>query len=379
MYQYQKTHRFFAQVADDIKALAEAEIQALGAADTAQVYRGIHFAADPKTLYAVNFHSRLINRVLAPLVTFDCHSDRYLHKTAAAIRWEDFLAPSGTFAVFAAVSNSAIRHSKFAALRVKDAVADYFSGRIGKRPSVDTKHPDIWINLYINANRATISVDTSGGSLHRRGYRRASVPAPMVETLAAAIVQHTEWDGRVPLYDPFCGSGTLLCEAYMFARRMPAAILRRTFGFERFPDFDPSLWKRVREEGIRRMTSVPAGLIAGSDVSSEAVAAARTNCAAIDTGNAVALRITDVFDMADIRGKLIVCNPPYGVRLRSDTDLSGFYKRFGDFLKQRCTGSTAYIYFGDRTYIKRLGLKPAWKKALSTGGLDGRLVKYDLY
>jgi putative N6-adenine-specific DNA methylase len=379
MYQYQKTHRYFAQVADDITDLAETELRSLGATETMKGYRGIHFSADRKSFYGVNLHSRLVSRVLAPLITFSCHSDRYLYKRAAEIEWSDFLGPTRTFAVFAAVSNSAIKHSRFAALRLKDAVADYFSSRSGKRPSVNTRDPDLWVNLYINGNRASISVDASGGSLHRRGYRRASVRAPMIETLAAAIVQHTGWDGRTPLYDPFCGSGTILCEAAMLARRMPAAVLRSRFGFEQFPDFEPSVWGQVRDEGMRRMRRLPPDLIAGSDVSAEAVAAAGTNLAALDAKHAVALKVSDVFDLDGIRDHLIVCNPPYGVRLHSGTDLSGFYRRIGDFLKQRCTGSTAYIYFGDRAYIKKLGLKPSWKKPLSAGGLDGRLVKYELY
>jgi putative N6-adenine-specific DNA methylase len=200
----------------------------------------------------------------------------------------------------------------------------------------------------------------------------------MIETLAAAIVQHTGWDGRVPLYDPFCGSGTLLCEASMLARRMPAAALRTRFGFEQFPDFEPSVWGQVRKEAMGRMRRLPPDLIAGSDMSDEAIAAASANLAALDAA-AVALKVSDIFDLDGIQDHLIVCNPPYGVRLHSGADLSGFYRRFGDFLKQRCTGSTAYVYFGDRGYIKKLGLKPSWKKPLSAGGLDGRLVKYNLY
>src|SRR4030042_4416938 len=168
MFEYQKTGHYFAQVSDDIKDIAEEELLSLGAKETRPAYRVISFTADRETLYAVNFHSRLINRVLAPLVSFNCHSDKYLYNRALQIRWDSFLDPSMTFAVFASVSNSSISHSRFAALRLKDAIVDYFQKDVERRPSIDTKDPDVWFNLYINNDKAVISLDTSGGSLHRQ-------------------------------------------------------------------------------------------------------------------------------------------------------------------------------------------------------------------
>lgn len=379
LYNYQKTKRYFAQVADDIKEIAEEELLSLGAANTELCFRGIHFSANPDALYRLNFHSSLINRVLAPLISFTCHSDRYLYKRANELRWEDFLDPSRTFAVFAAVSHSSIRHSKFASLRLKDAIVDYFRDSTGERPSIDTIDPDVWINLHIENNEATISLDTSGGSLHRRGYRRKSIRAPMIETLAAAIIKHSEWDGSQPLYDPFCGSGTLLCEGYLRASGTPPAVLRGKFGFERLPDFDPSLWKKIKKEGMEGIKPISKGLIAGSDISPESVEASVLNCSSIDNHNVIDVEVRDVFDIDNLREKTIICNPPYGIRMGRNEDLSGFYKKVGDFLKQCCPGSTAYIYFGNRKYIKSLGLKPSWKKLLYNGGLDGRLAKYELY
>jgi len=379
MYLYQETHRYFAQVADDIKDVAEKELRALGAQETSPAYRGVYFNASPKVLYTINFHARLINRVLAPLTWFDCHSDRYLYKKSSEIPWEDFLDPSQTFAVFATVANSAIRHSKFAALRLKDAIVDYFRSGTGVRPSIDTRNPDVWINLRIYNNEATVSLDTSGGSLHRRGYRKQTIQAPMVETLAAAIIQYSEWDGRVPLYDPLCGSGTLLCEAYLHASHTPAALLREKFGFERLPDFDASLWKQVRREGREKIRAPSPGLISGSDIDGAAIQATTQNCAVLDAGNSISIQKRDAFQIEKIEGAVIVCNPPYGIRMGQKTDLGDFYKRLGDFLKQRCQGSTAFIYCGERQYIKNVGLKPTWKKPLVNGGLDGRLAKYELY
>jgi putative N6-adenine-specific DNA methylase len=379
MFDYQKTGRYFAQVSDDIKDIAEEELISLGAQETRLSYRGISFTANHESLYAINFQSRLINRVLAPLASFNCHSDRYLYNRALQIRWGSFLDPSRTFAVFASVSNSSISHSKYAALRLKDAIVDYFQKEVGRRPSIDAKDPDVWFNLYINNDKAVISLDTSGGSLHRRGYRGRNVVAPMIETLAAAIIQHSGWDGRVPLYDPFCGSGTLLCEAYMRLSNTPAGILKPRFGFERMPDFDNLLWHKIKRGGMKRIKSVSRGMIQGSDISSEAVKASIHNCSLIGAEKVIRIEKKDVFDIDKIHNKVIVCNPPYGIRMAKGEELSAFYKRYGDFLKKRCVSSSAYIYFGDRKYIKEVGLRPSWKRSLSNGGLDGRLVKFELY
>jgi putative N6-adenine-specific DNA methylase len=378
-YTYQKTKRYFAQVANDIKDLAEAELRTLGGTDVAGAYRGIYFNAEPQVLYRVNYQSRLISRVLAPLRSFHCPSDQVLYQQASKIHWEDFLDASLTFAVFATVSQSTITHSQFAALRLKDAVVDFFRDRTGDRPSIDTRNPDVWLNLHIEKDQATISLDTSGGSLHRRGYRRETVAAPMIETLAAAIITLLEWDGQQPLVDPFCGSGTLLCEAYMAASHTPAGVLRKYFGFQNLPDYKASLWQQVKREGLNQRVLTPPGLIAGSDVAKEAVRAATANAAAITRNHHIRIERKDAFKIPEIADSIIVCNPPYGIRIAQDEDLSAFYKQLGDFLKQRCRRSTAFIYFGERAYIKRLGLKPSWKKPLATGGLDGRLVKYELY
>ena len=379
MYVYQKSNRYFVQTADDIKDIAEDELSSLGASEIKQAFRGLYMTAAPEVMYAINFRARLINRVLAPLISFTCHTDRILYNRAVKIEWADFLNCAQTFAVFATVSHSAIKHSKFASLRLKDAIVDYFKNKRGNRPSVDTRNPDVFFNLHIENNRATISVDTSGGSLHRRGYRKSKVDAPMIETLAAAVIRLSEWTGEGPLYDPFCGSGTLLCEAYLAASDTPAAILRNKFGFEYLPDFKPEIWKSIREKARLNIKTIPGGLIMGSDISREAVNVAIRNCSFIDKNRVIDVKKKDIFEIDRIENATIICNPPYGIRLGIEKDLSAFYKQFGDFLKKRCQGSNAFIYFGEREHIKHIGLRPSWKKQLSNGGLDGRLVKYSLY
>ena len=379
MYEYQQSERYFAQLADDIKDIAEEELLELGAVETSNSFRGIYFNADLESLYRINLNSRLINRVLAPLKTFSCHSDNYLYQVAQQIHWEDFLNPDQTFAVFANVSQSNINHSKFAALRLKDAIVDYFRDRGGIRPSIDTRNPDLWLNVHIDKNVAIISVDTSGGSLHRRGYRLDSTIAPMNETLAASIIRYSEWDGKTPLYDPLCGSGTFLCEAYLAATKTPSAKLRSKFGFERLPDFDIYLWAKVKKESNAKLIAISDNLIQGSDIDLKVVEAAKKNCAVIDPDEQIKIVKKDIFEIEKLENTTIVCNPPYGIRMQNKKDLDVFFKDIGDFLKQRCTNSTAFIYFGDRKYIKQIGLRSSKKWILSSGGLDGRLVKYEMY
>jgi putative N6-adenine-specific DNA methylase len=379
VYQYQNDRRYFAQVADSLKEAGAKELADLGADDVRPEYRGIQFRADRATLYRINYQTRLLSRCLAPLISFACPDADVLYQRARQVAWEDFFKRGNTFAVSANVSDSGISHSKFAALRLKDAVADYFNETTGRRPDVSVRNPDILLNLHIRKNRAVISLDTSGGALHRRGYRKEAVTAPMQETAAAAIIRLSRWDGSVPLYDPFCGSGTLLCEALMAYCRIPAGIFRNRFGFESLPDFDRAVWQQVKKEADRLIRELPEGLIAGSDISGEAVGAARTNLIGLHDGKKVSVKRTDFKELPAIERRVIVANPPYGIRMGGDEDLESFYKALGDFLKQKCTGSTAYIYFGERRYIKNIGLKASWKKPITAGGLDGRLVKYELY
>jgi len=230
-YQYQKDCRYFAQVADGLKKAGAEELSEIGAKDVSPEFSGIHFRADKSTLYRINYLSRFISRCLAPLKSFACSDTDTLYQKAKQIGWEDFFTEGRTFAVSGNVSNSAITHSKYAALRLKDAVADYFKEKTGLRPDVSVRDPDILLNLYIRNDKAVISLDTSGGALHRRGYREETVTAPMQETVAAAIIRYSEWDGSVTLYDPLCGSGTLLCEALMQYSNIPSGIFRNRFGF----------------------------------------------------------------------------------------------------------------------------------------------------
>ena len=377
--EYQKHSNYFAQVTGKMEQLCEQELRELGAEKTSVAYRGVYFTADKAALYRINSLSRLATRVLAPLLTFSCHSARYLTKTAAGIEWDKILPLRKTFAIAATVSNSSITHSLYASQCLKDGIADYFFAKYGKRPDVDRKNPDVRINLHIESNKAVISLDTSGESLHKRGYRLSAVEAPMQETLAAALVRLSGWNGDKPLWDCMCGSGTILCEALMHYCRIPAQYLRKDFGFFLLPDFDREVWKRVREKCDRNIRTMPRGLLRGSDVSRRAVAVTAKNMRRLPSHEAVELSCRPFQKVPSFEQGIIISNPPYGIRQGDKEEVKVLYKELGDFLKKRCNGTSAYLYLGDTSLRKHIGLKPSQKIPLVNGALAGELLRIDSY
>lgn len=379
MFLYQKNGQYFAQVAGGMEEMGAEELAELGATSIRGAYRGIYFSAAPDTLYRVIYNARLLSRILAPISSFKCVNEDQLYRHGKSLPWERLLKKDETFAIFATTANSRISHSRFAALRLKDAIVDRFREKTGSRPSVERINADLQLNLRIENNRGVISIDVSGGALHRRGYRAKSVEAPMQETVAAAIMRLIEWDKKTPIYDPFCGSGTILCEALMAYCNIPAAYLRKSFGVTMLPDFDARIWDKIKVTSNDGIRSLPKGLLAGSDKSDQAVAASQKNCSRLPGGKSIEIQQATYQSLGEIKGKLIVCNPPYGLRLNSGEDMKAFYKEFGDFLKRHCQGCTAYVYFGDRSLIPALGLRPSRKIPLVNGSLDGRLTKIELY
>jgi putative N6-adenine-specific DNA methylase len=379
MFEYQKYNRYFAQVAGKMEQFCEQELAQLGAENTRVTYRGVYFTADKATLYRINYMSRLTTRVLAPLLTFSCHSARYLKKTAANIAWEEILSLSRTFAITASVSNSGIKHSLYAALCLKDGIADYFTAACGKRPDVDTENPDIRFNLHIERNKAVVSLDISGDSLHKRSYRLSAGEAPMQETLAAALVRLSRWSGDRPLWDCMCGSGTILCEALMHYCKIPAQYLRRNFGFFHMPGYDPDIWEKVKSECVKDMRPLPGGLIRGSDKSEKAVEIASKNLGRLPYHEAVDLTCAPFQETSSYEQGLVICNPPYGIRLGKRKEVETLYRELGNFLKKKCNGTSAYIYIGDTSLWKFIGLKPSQRIPLANGPLQGELLRIDSY
>ena len=381
MFEYERYGRYFAQCAHALEPLAAEELRELGASDARPAYRGVYFEAEPAALYRINYASRLVNHVLAPLITFECHSDRYLYRTARQLDWDRLLDPTRTFVIDANASDSNLHHSRFAAQRLKDAIADHFREARGERPSVDRREADLWLNLSIHRNRAIISVDVSGGSLHRRGYRADAREAPLQETLAAAILRLSGWRGETPLVDPFCGSGTLLAEAALVAGRVPAGWRRQAKRASAavLPDFDAAVWKQVRREQDAAQRAIAPGLLMGGDIDREAVKVARKNLAKLPGPPPVALSVRDFREGPALEGATIVTNPPYGRRLGDRRQVEALYTELGNWLKRRCQGSTAWILCGDTGLVKKLGLRPKQRIPLYNGPLECRLVEVPLY
>jgi putative N6-adenine-specific DNA methylase len=376
---YQKEPRYFATIIDGMEDAGGQELVELGATDITTVYRGIYFTATTENFYRINYCTRLLTRILAPLAVYACESPEQLYDNARKLPWSSLLTLEKTFVVHATVAHSNITHSHYAALKLKDAIVDQFRERTGNRPSINTDEPDILLNLHIEHNKATINLDTSGGSLHKRGYRKAMVDAPMKETTAAAIIRLSGWDGSRPLYDPMCGSGTLLCEALMSYCNLPPGMLRTRFGVEQLPDFNRILWQSVKEKALQVVREPPAGLIAGSDSSAKAISIAQLSSQSLKYGDRIHYAVTDFQNIESLENMVIVMNPPYGIRLGDKESTAVLYKEFGDFLKHYCKGSTAYIYVGDRTLVRAIGLKPTWKRPLKNGVIDGILLKIDVY
>lgn len=376
MFTYQKTNRYFAQIARGLEQYGAEELREIGCSDVKPMFMGIYFNADLATLYRANYMSRLCTKILAPLLTFDCHSTKYLYKTARKIEWHHLLSSANTFAVNASVTGSKIKHSQYAALCLKDAVVDHFRDRSGVRPNIDTETPDLRFYLRIENNRAIISLDTSGGSLHRRGYRQISVEAPMQETVAAAIIRFSKWEGTTPLLDPMCGSGTILTEALMHCCRIPAGFLRKKFGFEMMPEYDQTLWHTIKTEENSKIRRLPKRILFGSDVSPDATIAARRNCDLLPHGKGIEIRTSRYADISLPPKSIIITNPPYGIRLNPEENVGHFMRELGDFLKKQHQCTAAYLYLGRLELIADTGLRPVWQKKLMNGGLAGALAKF---
>lgn len=378
-YKYQNEQRYFAQFAGGIEKLGCEELQELGAKDIKPGYRGAYFCASFETMCKINYQTRLATRILAPLIKFDCHSERYLYNTAIKINWDDFLKPNQTFAIFSSSTHSKLNNSQYVSLKLKDAICDYFKNKYSMRPSINKINPDVWFNIHINANVAVISYDTSLGSLHRRGYRSSTVKAPMQETLAATIIRLSGYTGQKPMLDPMCGSGTLLAEAWLKSCNIPAGFKRSKFGFMNLPEFDHQKWTEYKNGLRSEFKLIEDGFVKGNDLDAFAVRATNDNLANLPYGEKIEVSKGNYKLLDGLENGFIICNPPYGIRLTPDHKIKRFFKDFGDFLKNKCKGSEAWIYLGNRELIPFIGLKPSRKIPLKNGPLDGRLLKIELY
>lgn len=379
MYEYLKNNTFFAQAPGMMEEICEQELIELGAKNTKVAYRGIYFDADKSTLYKINYTSRLITRVLAPLKSFHCRSAKDIMEIASKIEWDKFFSVDQTFAITSSVNKSSINNSLYASQVLKDGIADYFRDKLGKRPNVDTVNPNVRFNLFIEKDKAILNLDTSGESLHKRGYRLLAGEAPMQETLAAAIIRLSGWNGEKPLLDCMCGSGTIVCEALMHYCRIPAQFLRKNFGFFYLPDFEKELWEKIKSETDKLIRPLPNGIISGSDKSDIAIRVAKENLSRIPNSENVKLSIHPFEHINKFENGVLIINPPYGIRLGKRDEVENLYKDLGDFIKTKCKGTTAFIYTGEPTLRKYIGLKTSKRIPLVNGKLEGVLLQIDSY
>lgn len=369
----------FAAVPRGAEEIAAAELRELGIAGARVSRGGVAFAADRTGLYKANLWLRTASRVLVQLAVFPCTTPAELYGGVHALDWTRLITPAMTLAVDCSLRDSALTHSGFVALKTKDAIVDRIREACGSRPNVDTASPDVRINVHLHKNVCTVSLDSSGDPLDRRGYRLERNEAPLRETLAAAVVALTGWDGSTPLADPMCGSGTIPIEAALLAGRV-APGLQRSFGFQRWLDYDERLWERLLSEagdGIRRL---PLGLVAGCDQDSRAIKLAARNAAKAGFEGQLHFfhAALDAFQPEGDRGVVII-NPPYGKRLGDEEELRELYCQIGDIMKKRCRGWTGYVLTGNLELAKYIGLKASRRHVLFNGAIECRLLKYDLY
>jgi putative N6-adenine-specific DNA methylase len=354
------------------------ELLSRGAQDAQLLRRAVTFKGTKEVLYRANYTCRTALRILVPIKTFTITKQEDLYENVKTIAWEDHMENEKSIAVDAVNSTSVFTNSQYVALRTKDAVVDRFRDRTGVRPSVNLDDPDLRINVHIYKETCTVSLDSSGSSLHKRGYRKVTGPAPLNEVLAAGLIQLSGWDKNMPLLDPMCGSGTLLIEAAMLAKNIPSGYFRPAFGFERWKDFDPDLWKKVRNEENGKITEIPV-MINGSDISSRAISIAAENIAYTKLQDQIQLRIA-AFDETRAAGEtgMIIFNPPYDERLQID-NIIDFYKRIGDVLKRNYKGYEAWVISSDIRALKFIGLHPSRKITVFNGPLECRFVRFSLY
>jgi putative N6-adenine-specific DNA methylase len=371
---------YFATCGRGIEPILAEELRELGADAVEPGRGGVGFAGDLALLYQANLWLRTAIRVLQPILEVDVHSPDELYDAVRSVDWSRYLTPDHTLAVDCNVRDSQLTHSKYAALRVKDAICDQFVERQGRRPSVDVEEPMVALNLHVHRDHAVLSFDSSGDSLHRRGYRPIQVRAPLNEALAAALVLRTGWRGEVCFADPLCGSGTLPIEAAWIALRRPPGLTRRRFGFMGWMNYDVELWASLREEaraGVRRALPAP---VMGSDVRGDAVSMARTNARAAGIGHLLQFDRCDLRDFQPPQGPpgVILCNPPYGERLGDEASLRDLYRLLGQVLGERCRGWTAWVFTGNRRLAHQINLTPAEELPFFNGKIPCRLLKFDL-
>ena len=353
------------------------EIQKLGGADVKVRNRLVEFYGDTGFMYKANYSLRTAIRIMKPILSFKAKNEDELYEQVKAYAWEDHIRSTATFKIDATVNSPNFKHSHFAALRVKDAIADRFMDRKGRRPNVEKYNPDIVINLHITHTTITLSLDSSGEPLFKRGYRQDGGKAPINEVMAAGLLQMAGWDGKGHFLDPMCGSGTFLIEAAMIAMNIPAQVHREHFTFENWKDFDQELWNKIRDVRLDRMNDFY-GTITGYDNNYVMIKVAERNIENANLKEFIEVKQVNFFQTQKEESPLlIVFNPPYDERLEIKVD--NFYRKIGDTLKQGYPHTTAWFITADNRAVKETGLRPEQEIKLYNGKLETNFLRYDIY
>ena len=366
-----------------LESVLAQELIELGANEVQIERRAVSFKGDKAMLYRANLCLRTASRVLVPIASFKAHDTDSLYARALALDWSAYMREDSTFAIDATVYSETFRNSRFVTYRVKDAIADYWQQKVGKRPNVKVTDPDIYINVHVADEQITISLDSSGESLHKRGYRVANTEAPINEALAAGMLLLAGWKGQSDFYDPMCGSGTLLIEAALIARNIAPGIFRQSFAFEKWADFDAELWSDIYNDDSHEREFNHT--IYGSDASFYAIQQATKNIKSAGVQKDVQLKQIRMEEISNLKSQisntspLVMLNPPYGERLKSNKEMEDLYGAIGSALKHQFAGATAWIISSNEAAMKCIGLKPSKKMRLLNGELDCQFNRYDLF
>ena len=370
--------RFFAPCPRGLETVLAGELAELAAADVVAAEGGVGFSGQMGLAYAANLHSRIASRVLWQVGSGRYRTEEDVYRGVNALDWPQLFDGTLTIRVNVAAVRSPLNSLDFITLRIKDAVCDKFRTQSGVRPSVDTAQPDVRIHAFLETERFTLYLDTSGEPLFKRGARQMTGEAPLRENLAAGILKLSGWTPDLPLLDPMCGSGTFLIEALQIAHGIaPGA--KRDFAFEKLRGFDAAGWDRIKAQANARAAPNPSPAIFGSDLYGEALKLARVNLAAAGFPDAATLKQANMLEISAPGAEgVLVANPPYGVRLGEQDELAGFYPQMGDVLKKKFAGWRAYVFTADMRLSKLIGLSPSKRTPLYNGALECRLYEFKI-
>lgn len=354
------------------------ELIGLGAGNPEQHVRAVSFSGDLGFVYKANFCLRTALRIIVPIKTAKVPNEQALYSQIYRLPWEKLINEKQSIAVRAVLNSDEFTHTQYVSQKTKDAICDRLRHKFDWRPNVDLKNPDHEIQIHIRGNDLTVGLNSSGDSLHKRGYRTEKGIAPMSEVLASGMVQLTGWDGKSPFFDGMCGSGTLTIEAAMYAMKIPPAVLREKFGFMNWPDYNEELFETVKQAAIDRIVENPPEIYA-SDISPNATRKAKNNLAAAQISDVVKCVTKDFLktEKPASRGTLVM-NPPYGERMNQD-DNQAFYKEIGDHFKAEYDGWDCWVISSEMRALKSVGLRSSKRITLFNGPLECRLVKFEMY